>query len=105
MRHLFATTSCLCALLARFASTAAETPSITVGTFRQEVRREFTVADGLPANTVTCVAVVGAQTVLAGTTNGLAWVANGRWQTVNGTAGEVVEAVANGHDKPVFVLK
>ncbi|MBP9901844.1 MAG: hypothetical protein KBH45_10305, partial [Verrucomicrobia bacterium] len=85
MRHHFVSTILFCGLLASLTSAAAETPSITVGTFKQEVRREFTVADGLPASAATCVAVLEAKTVLAGTTNGLARFVNGRWTTVKGT--------------------
>ena len=79
-------------------------PAITVGTFKQEVRREFTAADGLPANAATCVAVLDAKTVLAGTTNGLARFADGRWTAVKGTAGASVEAVAASKDKVLLVM-
>ena len=104
MRHHFVTASLLCVLLTSLTSRAAETPSITVGTFKQEVRREFTAADGLPANAVTSVAVLDAKTVLAGTTNGLARFANGRWTAVKGTAGAPVEALAASKDKVLLVL-
>jgi len=82
MRNHFVSTAVWCALLASLPSRATETASITVGTFRQEVRREFTVADGLPANAATTVAVLDAKTVLAGTTNGLAQFANGWKQKI-----------------------
>ena len=104
MRHHFISTSLLCVLLASLTSRAADTPSITVGTFKQEVRREFTAADGLPATAATAVAVLDAQTVLAGTTNGLARFANGRWTSVSGAAGAPVEALATSKDK-VFLVQ
>lgn len=104
MRHHFVSTILFCGLLASLTSAAAETPSITVGTFKQEVRREFTAADGLPASAATCVAVLEAKTVLAGTTNGLARFVNGRWTTVKGTTGATVEALATSKDKVLLVL-
>src|SRR6185436_2343024 len=58
----------------------------------------------LPANAVTCVVVSDTKTVLAGTTNGLARFANGRWTLVRGTAGGVVEALAASKDKVLLVL-
>ncbi|MEK7706694.1 MAG: hypothetical protein AAB380_01700 [Verrucomicrobiota bacterium] len=104
MRHHFASTSLLCLLLASLASRAAETPFITVGTFKQEVRREFTAADGLPATATTSVAVLDAKTVLAGTANGLARFANGRWTAMKGTTGAPVETLAASKDKAFLVL-
>ena len=104
MRNHFVSTAVWCALLASLPSRATEPASITVGTFRQEVRREFTAADGLPADAATSVAVLDAKTVLAGTTNGLARFADGRWIAVNGSAGTSVEAVAASKDKVLLVL-
>jgi hypothetical protein len=92
MRTYFVSMAVWCALLTSLPSRAAEIPAITVGTFKQEVRRNFTAADGLIA--VTSVAVLDAKTVLAGTTSGLAQFADGRWTTVKGTAGASVEALA-----------
>ena len=92
------------ALLTSLTTHAIETPSITVGTYKQEVRLEFTTANGLPANSVTCVAVTDGKTVIAGTTSGLARFASGRWTTVKGTAGMAVDALAAGKGKVLFVL-
>ena len=86
------------------ASQAAETPSITVGTFKQELRQTFTVADGLPTNAVTSVVVLDRKTVLAGTTTGLARFTNGRWTLVKGTVGAPVEALATSNGKVFLVL-
>ena len=52
MRNYFISTLSLLTLLTSFSLAAAGTPSMTVGTFPQEVRREFTVADGLPVNAI-----------------------------------------------------
>jgi hypothetical protein len=104
MRNYFVPTSLVCAVLTSLTSPAAETPSIAVGTFTQEVRREFAAAEGLPANAITSVAVLDGKTVLAGTTSGLARFANGRWATVKGTAGAPVEALVAGRDAALFAL-
>lgn len=95
--------SSLAVWLASLAFAVAEMPSITVGTFKQEVRREFTTEDGLPANAVICVALQNEKTVLAGTTNGLARFADGRWTVVKETLGAAVEALATGSS--AFVSK
>src|SRR5690348_13213474 len=86
--------SSLAALFACLTFATAQTPSVTIGTFKQEVRREYTTADGLPANVVICVAALDAKTVFAGTTNGLARFVEGKWTTVEGTAAAPVEALA-----------
>jgi len=104
MRHHFVTTSLLCVLFTSLTSGAAEIPSMTVGTFKQEVRREFNAADGLPATAATAVAVLDDKMVVVGTTNGLARFANGRWTTVKGTERARVEALATSKDKVVLVL-
>ena len=46
MRNYFISTLLLLTLLTSFSLAAAGIPSMTVGTFPQEVRREFTVAEG-----------------------------------------------------------
>jgi glycosyltransferase involved in cell wall biosynthesis len=48
--------------------------------------------------------VLDGKTVFAGTTNGLARFANGRWTSVKSTAGASVEALAAGKDKVFLVL-
>jgi hypothetical protein len=68
------------------------------------VRQEFTTADGLPADAAKSIAVRDGKTILAGTTNGLAQFANGRWTVVSGTAGASVEAVAASNDTALLVL-
>ncbi|MEO7677813.1 MAG: hypothetical protein ABIV39_13720, partial [Verrucomicrobiota bacterium] len=83
---------------------AAEIPSVVVGTFPQEVRREFTMDDGLPANSIHAVALLGGK-AFAGTSNGLAQFDNGRWHLVARTAGASVEAVAPNKDRILFVSK
>lgn len=103
MRNLVVSTAVWYALLTSLASPAAETPALTVGTFKQEVRREFTTDDGLPANAATCIAVAGGESVFAGTTNGLARFGDGRWSVVKGTEGEAIEALAVGHGETWFV--
>jgi len=105
MRNRFIPMSSLAALLAGFTFASAETPPLTVGTFQQEVRKEFTSAEGLPANVITSVAVLDGKTVLAGTTDGLARFVDGRWSLVKGTDGAVVESVAANPNKVLFVLK
>ena len=105
MRKLLLTNSLFCALLCSVAATGAENPSITVGTFKQEVRKEFTSADGLPANAVTAIAVVDGKTALAGTASGLARFAGGRWSLVKGTEGEAVEALGTGRGRVLFASK
>lgn len=91
------------ALLAGFTLNAAEKPSLTIGAFKQEVRTEFTSADGLPTNVITCVTVLDGKTVFAGTANGLARFANGQWSLVQEASGAPVEAIASGPNKVAFV--
>ncbi len=83
-------------------SSSAETPAITIGTFKQEVRREFTSADGLPTDTITSVAAQDGKTVFAGTAKGLARFSDGVWELVKGTADAQIEAVASGRGKIFF---
>jgi len=90
--------------LSQLVSRAAEPPAITVGTFKQEVRTEFTSENGLPANAITSVGVVDKK-VFAGTTAGLARFTDGRWQVVSGTAGASVDAVAADKGALMFVAK
>ncbi len=104
MRHHLVTTSFLCTLLINLSSMAAEKPSVTIGTFQQEVRREFITADGLPADAITSVALDG-KTVFAGTAKGLARFNNDRWALVQGTGDAPVEAVASRRGKIFFVAK
>ena len=104
MRTCFLVTSSLLTLLTGLSPAAAEIPSITVGTFPQEVRREFSVSDGLPVNAITSIAVLDGKTVLAGTVNGLARFAYDHWTIVKGTVGEPVEALAASGTTAVFAL-
>ena len=104
MRNYWTVVPVLAALLTGLTATAAEMPFIPVGTFKQETRREFAVADGLPVNAITSVAVLDEKTVFAGTTNGLARFSGGGWTVIKETAGAPVEALAAGQDKVLFVL-
>ena len=104
MRNYFISTLLLLTLLTSFSLAAAGTPSMTVGTFPQEVRREFTVAEGFPVNAITSVAVLDGKSALAGTANGLARFAYDHWTIVNGTVGAPVEAVAGGGATALFAL-
>ena len=104
MRNYFISTLSLLTLLTSFSLAAAGTPSMTAGTFPQEVRREFTVAEGFPVNAITSVAVLDGKTALAGTANGLARFAYDHWTIVNGTVGAPVEAVAGGGATALFAL-
>ncbi|MBI3851354.1 MAG: hypothetical protein HY298_13920 [Verrucomicrobia bacterium] len=103
MQTPFPSVSSLAALLASLTFAAAQSPSVTIGTFKHEVRREFTTADGLPANAVICVVLQDEHTVLAGTTNGLARFVDGHWSVVKATFGAPVEALATGSS--AFVSK
>ena len=103
MRHHFVFTPLVWAFLVCLSATAAETPSLTIGTFKQEVRREFSVADGLPAEAVNSVAALGGGTALAATTGGLARFSNGQWSLVKGTEGTTVDALAASENRTVFV--
>ncbi len=104
MRLHFVATLFVSALLTNLTSSGADLSSITVGTFKQEARREYTTTGGLPANAVTCVAVADGKTVFAGTTNGLARFGDGRWSVVHATDGVSVEAVAVSKDRVLFVM-
>lgn len=102
LRHSACSTA-LIVLFASLPSLAAQTPSITIGTFKQEVRVEFKTEHGLPADEITSVAVLNGNTVFAGTAKGLARFAGGRWVVVKGTEGAPVEAVAVGQGKVWFM--
>ena len=90
------------ALLAEPPLWSAEGPSVTVGTFPQEIRTEFGEKEGLPSAQVFAVAVAGDGTVYAGTAKGLARFSNGRWSVVPGVTGDSVEALAVGAGKLFF---
>ncbi len=65
--------------------------TVKVGTFPEEFKHGFTVAQGLPDNRVNCVAVAG-ETVYAGTGKGLAVLeAGSNWRAVTGLSGHPVE--------------
>ena len=101
MRNHFVFTLCLLAQ-STLLSPAAERPSIAVGTFKQEVRTEFTIENGLPSNDVTSIGVVDGKTVFAGTSKGLARYEQGRWQVVPGTAGTRIDAIAATKNQLLF---
>ncbi len=81
---------------------AAEKPPITIGTFLQEVRTEFTTDDGLPANSITAVAT-GDGSVVAATPQGLARFSSSRWHVLPATAGKSVEAVSSARGQVLLV--
>ncbi len=82
---------------------AAQPRGVRVGAFLQQVRTNFTVADGLPAEDVSAVAVAVDGSVFAGTSRGLARFAGGKWHAVAAFRGAPVEALA-ARDTDVFVV-
>jgi len=77
---------------------------VKVGTFSAEVRHVFTAAQGLPSNSVRCVAIAGA-TIYAGTDQGLAVSLDGaKWRTAPGISGHPVEACAAAGDQAAFTF-
>ena len=66
---------------------------IRVGTFKAEVRTAYHAADGLPHDDVRCIAVLPRGEVYAGTAQGLARFAEGRWRPVEALGGQPIEAV------------
>ena len=103
MRIHFVAVLVLTIFLTGLTSRAAEIPSITIGTFMQEVRQEFAVADGLPADSITAVAALDENIVFAGTSNGLARFSGGRWAVIPATSGAPVDALVASRDKVCFV--
>src|SRR6476646_5363654 len=67
--------------------------AVKVGVFPAEVKRSFTVRQGLPDDRVRCVAVAGAR-VFAGTSKGLAVYAGESWKADPRFAAHPVEACA-----------
>ncbi len=104
MRTALIATSTLISFCAASALQAAEISSVKIGTFQQEVRREYTTAHGLPADAISSVATQDGKTVFAGTARGLARFENERWSLVAGTSG-AVSAVATAQGKVLFVAK
>ena len=91
MRNYCFTLPILAALLNGLTASANGKSSVTVGTFKQEARQEFTVADGLPDNAINSVAVLNGKTVLAGTAKGLVRFSAGRWTVIEETIGAPVK--------------
>ncbi len=80
--------------LACTAVAGAQSASVTVGEFAQQVRTSYTTANGLPSDDVRSIAVHegGVQgKVYAGTANGVAEYSDGRWTTVNELSAAPVE--------------
>jgi hypothetical protein len=71
--------------------------AVKVGAFDMEVKRAYTLADGLPDNQVNCVAVTGSA-VYAGTPRGLARSSDGAWRTVDGFSGRPADVCAASGD-------
>ncbi len=80
------------------AALAADVPSVTVGTFEQEVCTVYTAADGLVSDNALAVAVTGNGTVYAGTAAGLAVFKDDAWQRVADLPETTVSAVAANGD-------
>ena len=72
----------------------AEVPSITVGTFEQEVCTVYTSGNGLLSDKATSVAVTNAGVVYAGTEAGLCVLQDGAWKPVGGVPAEHIWALA-----------
>lgn len=72
---------------------AQDVPSVTVGTFPQEVSTSFTSADGLPSNDVRAIAVAPDGAVYAGTASGLGVYSNGSWSDMPEVSGQPVSAL------------
>jgi len=71
-----------------------KTPSIKVGTFKQEISTVYTQTDGLPSTDVRCLTVASDGSVYAGTSKGLAVFSDETWNRVSDTP-----------DAPVLALK
>ncbi len=63
--------------------TQSTAQTIEVGTYNQEVAQTYTVADGLPANNVNCIAVTDDGAVYAGTDKGIAVFKDGEWSLLD----------------------
>ena len=74
---------------------AQNAPSVTVGTFPQEVSTRFTSADGLPSNDVRSIAIAEDGTVYAGTASGLGIYQNGSWTEMPDASGQPVDALGS----------
>ena len=84
---------------------AAELPSLTIGTFKQEVRRDFTMVDGLPADSITSVSAGDDGKIFVGTTNGLARWDKDKWSVIVGSEGVTNHAVTFGRGVVFFVSR
>ena len=62
---------------------------IRVGKVVAEIRTVFAIADGLPSDDVSCVAVSGVGEVIAGTSHGLAQFNGQQWTAIEAVAGPV----------------
>ncbi len=77
---------------------AASVAGVLVGTFQEEVSREFTTADGLPSSDVRGIAITASGDVYAATALGLARFADGHWSVVAAQGTAVDQVVAAGDD-------
>src|ERR1044072_1654421 len=84
-----------------FALCLAAQGAVKVGVFPAEVKRSFTVRQGLPDDQVRCVAVAGAR-VFAGTSKGLAVCSGESWKADTRFAAHPVEACAASGDTLYF---
>lgn len=103
MRFQFVFAPLAGALFATLSAAAAEVPWVSIGTFKQEVRREFTTANGLPAAAVTSITVVDGKAVYAATVAGLARYLNGQWEKIPGVDSAPVSAMASADGGVIFV--
>lgn len=83
---------------------AQDVPSVTVGTFPQEVSSRFTRDDGLPSNDVRSIAIAPDGTVYAGTASGLGIYQGGSWTQLPDVSGQTVSALGTQRDGGMAVI-
>ena len=81
------------------------TPSIKVGTFKQEIGHSFSIADGLVSNNILSIAIAHNGAVFAGTDKGLCVYHNQKWRKVNDIPAKKIAALTvRGDDVIAAVL-
>ena len=94
MKQNLFSTLCFAVVLCCVCRGQASMRSQTVGTFAQEVRVNYTEADGLLDNEVQALAVCASGEVYAATRGGLCFYFQGKWQTVPSLKGQAVWMLA-----------
>ncbi|NQV33851.1 MAG: hypothetical protein HQ515_14250, partial [Phycisphaeraceae bacterium] len=94
MKQNLFSTLCFAVVLCCVCRGQASMRSQRVGTFAQEVRVNYTEADGLLDNEVQALAVCASGEVYAATRAGLGFYAQGKWQTVPSLKGQAVWMLA-----------